>query len=71
MSSFISKEALLSWLSRLMEDRDVVAPDRVDELTLFKKISQSFSQGIRLFLTKTFLGGGKLRRRCQRLTKAT
>ncbi|MFC2018026.1 4Fe-4S dicluster domain-containing protein [Chloroflexota bacterium] len=40
MSSFISKEALLSWLGRLMEDRDVVAPTRVDELTLFKKIGQ-------------------------------
>jgi sulfhydrogenase subunit beta (sulfur reductase) len=40
MSSFISKEALLSWLGRLMEEGDVVAPAAVDELTLFKKIGR-------------------------------
>ena len=40
MSSFMSKEAFLSWLGQLMEDRDMVAPTKVDELTLFKKIGQ-------------------------------
>lgn len=40
MSQFISKKDLLSWLGQLIEDHDLVAPTRVDELTLFKKVGQ-------------------------------
>jgi sulfhydrogenase subunit beta (sulfur reductase) len=40
MSLFLSKEELLSWLGRLIEGRDLVAPTRVEELTLFKKVGQ-------------------------------
>src|SRR4030042_279818 len=40
MSQFISKKDLLSWLGRLIEDHDLVAPTRVKDLTLFKKVSQ-------------------------------
>src|SRR4030042_5966333 len=40
MSQFISNNALLSWLGRLIEGHDLVAPTRVEDLTLFKKVDQ-------------------------------
>jgi ferredoxin len=40
MSQFLSKNDALSWLGQLMESRDLVAPTKVDELVLFKKVSQ-------------------------------
>ena len=40
MSQFISKKDLLSWLGRLVDSHDLVAPTRVEELTLFKKVGR-------------------------------
>ncbi len=40
MSKFISRKDLLSWLSQLIESHDLVAPTKVEELTLFKKVGQ-------------------------------
>lgn len=40
MSPFISKKDLLSWLSKLSEDRNLVAPTIVDGLVLFRKIDR-------------------------------
>jgi formate hydrogenlyase subunit 6/NADH:ubiquinone oxidoreductase subunit I len=40
MSQFTSKKDLLSWLGRLIKDHDLVAPTRVEDLTLFKKVGQ-------------------------------
>ena len=40
MSEFISKKDLLTWLGQLMEERNLVAPTRVDDLLLFSKIDR-------------------------------
>ena len=40
MTQFISKKDLLSWLSQLLEDRYLVAPTKVDELTLFRQVDR-------------------------------
>jgi hypothetical protein len=40
MSEFISKKDLLTWMGQLMSERNLVAPTRVDDLLLFRKIDQ-------------------------------
>jgi len=40
MSLFLSKDGLLSWLGRLIGERELVAPARVDDLILFKKVDR-------------------------------
>lgn len=40
MSQFISRTDVLTWLGQLMESRNLVAPTRVEELVLFKKIGK-------------------------------
>lgn len=40
MSQFISKQNLLGWLDQLMGSRHLVAPTKVDDLTLFKKVNR-------------------------------
>ena len=41
MSQFISNEDLFSWLDKLREDRDLVAPARVGDLILFQKVGRA------------------------------
>lgn len=40
MSQFISRKDMLTWLGQLTESRDLVAPTRVEELVLFRKVGQ-------------------------------
>ena len=40
MSQFISRNDLLSWLAKLIQDGDLVAPTRIDQLTLFRRVGQ-------------------------------
>ncbi len=40
MSQFISKKDLLSWLGEISRNRDLVAPTRVEDLILYRKISR-------------------------------
>lgn len=40
MNKFISKKDLLSWLGKLRETRRLIAPTKVEDLTLFKEVSR-------------------------------
>jgi len=40
MSQFISQKDLLSWLDKLRENRNLVAPARVEDLILFKRVGR-------------------------------
>ena len=40
MSQLISKENLLSWLGELLQDRRLVAPVKVDDMTLFRQVDR-------------------------------
>jgi sulfhydrogenase subunit beta (sulfur reductase) len=41
MSQYISKGDLLTWLDKVRGDRDLVAPVRVDDLVLFRKVGRA------------------------------